>query len=60
MGYCDWVFANDADRNYHDNEWGIPVHDDDHASDCPCFQKINAEYPVIRLKPDHETAMQES
>ena len=32
----------------------------DHASDCPSFEKINAEYPVIRLKPDHETAMQES
>ena len=29
MGHCDWVFANDADKKYHDNEWGIPVHDDD-------------------------------
>jgi len=29
MGHCDWVFASDQDRAYHDTEWGIPVHDDD-------------------------------
>ena len=29
MGHCDWVFANDQDRAYHDMEWGIPVHNDD-------------------------------
>ncbi len=29
MGHCDWVFACDQDRAYHDTEWGIPVHDDD-------------------------------
>lgn len=29
MGHCDWVFASDQDRVYHDTEWGIPVHNDD-------------------------------
>ena len=29
MGHCDWVFASEKDRVYHDTEWGIPVHDDD-------------------------------
>lgn len=29
MGHCDWVFASDQDRAYHDTEWGIPVHNDD-------------------------------
>ena len=29
MGHCDWVFAGDQDRVYHDTEWGIPVHHDD-------------------------------
>lgn len=29
MGHCDWVFANERDRKYHDTEWGVPVHDDD-------------------------------
>ena len=29
MGHCDWIFASDQDRVYHDTEWGIPVHNDD-------------------------------
>ena len=30
MGHCSWVFdVSDADRAYHDTQWGIPVHDDD-------------------------------
>ncbi len=28
MGYCTWAGMNDANRLYHDAEWGIPVHDD--------------------------------
>ena len=25
---CDWCLKNDLYVNYHDNEWGTPVHDD--------------------------------
>ena len=28
MGYCTWADVNEANRRYHDNEWGVPVHDD--------------------------------
>lgn len=28
MGYCDWAQNSEADRFYHDHEWGVPVHDD--------------------------------
>ncbi len=28
MGHCDWAFASEADKIYHDSEWGVPVHDD--------------------------------
>ncbi len=28
MGHCDWAFASERDRFYHDYEWGVPVHDD--------------------------------
>lgn len=28
MGSCDWSFAFEAMRIYHNTEWGIPVHDD--------------------------------
>ena len=30
MGYCMWAGMNEANRIYHDTEWGIPVHDDRH------------------------------
>ncbi|WP_029319615.1 DNA-3-methyladenine glycosylase I [Butyrivibrio sp. AE3004] len=28
MGYCGWADFNERNKIYHDNEWGIPVHDD--------------------------------
>lgn len=30
MGYCGWASTDELDRQYHDHEWGIPVHDDRH------------------------------
>ena len=28
MCNCGWAETNEADRYYHDTEWGVPVHDD--------------------------------
>lgn len=28
MGYCDWADINEANKKYHDTEWGVPVHND--------------------------------
>ena len=28
MSNCDWAAINEANRRYHDTEWGVPVHDD--------------------------------
>ena len=28
MSGCDWAFAFDEMKTYHDTEWGVPVHDD--------------------------------
>ena len=28
MAYCDWGSENGLLRGYHDEEWGVPVHDD--------------------------------
>ena len=28
MGFCVWADINEANRVYHDTEWGLPVHDD--------------------------------
>ena len=28
MKKCDWALSSESEENYHDQEWGIPVHDD--------------------------------
>lgn len=28
MGFCGWADVNERNKFYHDNEWGVPVHDD--------------------------------
>lgn len=28
MGYCNWANTDEITKKYHDNEWGVPVHDD--------------------------------
>ena len=28
MKRCDWAISNPLEREYHDEEWGVPVHDD--------------------------------
>ena len=28
MGHCTWASVNEREQRYHDEEWGIPVHDD--------------------------------
>ena len=28
MGYCAWGLQNEKMKRYHDEEWGVPVHDD--------------------------------
>ena len=28
MQRCDWVGGSELEQNYHDHEWGVPVHDE--------------------------------
>ena len=28
MSYCNWGKASDVTQRYHDEEWGMPIHDD--------------------------------
>ncbi len=30
MSYCNWEHTSEANIRYHDEEWGVPVHDDRH------------------------------
>ena len=64
MSYCNWGNASDVTQRYHDEEWGMPVHDDvrqfeylvinDHGCDCPCYARINAANPTVLRRPDNE------
>ncbi len=46
MAYCNWDTSSDLNIRYHDEEWGVPLHDD-HGSDCPCYRKIVENYPTV-------------
>jgi len=35
---CSWSLKDQAYRDYHDNEWGVPLHDDTRL-----FEMINLE-----------------
>ena len=28
MKRCEWANRSELEQSYHDNEWGVPVHDD--------------------------------
>ncbi|MCD7709015.1 MAG: DNA-3-methyladenine glycosylase I, partial [Clostridiales bacterium] len=28
MGYCGWAGETALNKTYHDEEWGVPIHDD--------------------------------
>ncbi len=38
MGYCAWADMNEANRTYHDTEWGVPVHDDRQMFEHLCLE----------------------
>lgn len=52
-GWC-WSFASEGDRRYHDEEWGIPVHDErqmfDHLS-LECLQ-CGLSWNLVLLRRD--------
>jgi 3-methyladenine DNA glycosylase Tag len=51
---CDWVTGDALYTEYHDMEWGVPLHDDrrlfeflvnDHTVDCFRYRQIKA-HPI--------------
>jgi DNA-3-methyladenine glycosylase I len=28
MRRCEWAYRSELEQSYHDNEWGVPIHDD--------------------------------
>ena len=43
MGYCTWAGMNEANRIYHDTEWGIPERDDRHMHAAVSFAPVRRE-----------------
>jgi len=39
---CTWAAGNDAMRDYHDREWGVPVHDDRALFEFLCLEGAQA------------------
>lgn len=40
MGHCDWADVDEASRRYHDEEWGVPVHDDRQMFEHLCLESL--------------------
>lgn len=43
MKRCDWANASDAERDYHDQEWGVPIRDPAGGQDARLFEMLTLE-----------------
>ncbi|MGF1807302.1 DNA-3-methyladenine glycosylase I, partial [Aliivibrio sifiae] len=39
---CEWAEVSDLDRDYHDNEWGVPVYDERKLFECLTLEGAQA------------------
>ncbi len=39
---CSWAEVSDLDRDYHDNEWGVPEYDDNRLFECISLEGAQA------------------
>ncbi len=55
MKRCSWAESNDADKKYHDEEWGVPVHDDRLLFEMICLEGAQAglSWTTILNKREH-------
>ena len=40
MGYCEWASSSSMMQRYHDQEWGMPVHDDQRMFEHLCMESL--------------------
>lgn len=56
---CDWCLKDDLYKNYHDTEWGIPIHDDTMLFEMICLEGAQAGlswYTVLTKKENYRKA----
>ncbi len=39
---CEWCLSSELYKSYHDTEWGVPVHDDNHLFEILCLEGAQA------------------
>ncbi len=56
---CDWCLKDDVYKAYHDNEWGVPVHDDKKLFEMICLEGAQAGlswYTVLIKRENYSKA----
>ena len=56
---CDWCLKDDLYKNYHDTEWGVPVHDDTKLFEMLCLEGAQAGlswYTVLKKRENYRKA----
>ena len=56
---CSWCLKDDLYKNYHDNEWGTPLHDDQKLFELLCLEGAQAGlswYTVLSKRENYRKA----
>jgi DNA-3-methyladenine glycosylase I len=56
---CSWCLKDELYMNYHDNEWGIPQHDDRHLFEMICLEGAQAGlswYTILSKRENYRKA----
>lgn len=56
---CSWCLKDDLYKNYHDNEWGTPLHDDRELFELLCLEGAQAGlswYTVLNKRENYRKA----
>ena len=56
---CSWCLKDDLYKKYHDEEWGIPVHDDGKLFEMLCLEGAQAGlswYTILRKRENYRKA----
>jgi DNA-3-methyladenine glycosylase I len=56
---CSWCLKDDLYKNYHDEEWGVPLHDDDQLFEMLCLEGAQAGlswYTVLSKRENYRKA----
>ena len=59
MKRCEWAVSNALEEEYHDHEWGVPVHDDRHLFEMLILEGAQAGLSwdcILKKRPEYQKA----